>query len=36
MHWGAVVLAAYAASFLEFVRLCDEAPLAPEDGTDAG
>ncbi len=31
MHWTAVLLAAYAACFLEIWRLCDEAPIAPED-----
>ena len=26
MHWIAVVIAAYAAGFVEFWRLCDAAP----------
>jgi hypothetical protein len=35
MHWTAVVLAAYAAGFLEFWRLCDGAPAAQDEATDA-
>jgi hypothetical protein len=34
MHWTAVLLAAYAAGFLEIWRLCDAAPVAPEDGDE--
>lgn len=35
MHWTAVVLAAYAAGFLEFWRLCDTAPAAQDEAVDA-
>jgi hypothetical protein len=35
MHWTAVVLAAYAAGFLEFWRLCDVAPAAQDETADA-
>jgi len=35
MHWTAVVLAAYAAGFLEFWRLCDAAPAAKDEAVDA-
>ena len=31
MHWTAVLLAAYAAGFLELWQACENAPLAPED-----
>ncbi len=32
MHWAAVVLAAYAAGFVEFWRLCENAPSYEEGG----
>jgi hypothetical protein len=35
MHWTAVVLAAYAAGFLEFWRMCEEAPAAQDEAVDA-
>lgn len=31
MHWAAVILAAYAAGFVEFWRMCETAPLVRED-----
>ncbi len=31
MHWTAVFLAGYATCFVEIWRLCDQAPVAPED-----
>lgn len=31
MHWSSLVIAAYAAGFVEFWRLCREAPAAEED-----
>lgn len=34
MHWAAVVLAAYAVGFVEFWRLCEAAPVAPDEGGD--
>jgi hypothetical protein len=35
MHWVAVILAAYAAGFVEFWRLCDSAPLVHDEAGDA-
>ncbi|ACB26565.1 hypothetical protein ABID82_003919 [Methylobacterium sp. PvP062] len=31
MHWSSLVIAAYAAGFVEFWRLCLQAPAAEED-----
>lgn len=31
MHWAAVGLAAYAIGFLEFWRLCQDAPLMQDE-----
>jgi hypothetical protein len=30
MHWSVLLTAAYAAGFVEFWRLCVEAPIAEE------
>jgi hypothetical protein len=35
VHWTAVLLAAYAAAFVEFWRLCDAAPFEDGDGNTA-
>lgn len=36
VHWTAVLLAAYAAAFVEFWRLCDAAPFVEDsDGNTA-
>jgi hypothetical protein len=31
MHWSSLVIALYAAGFVEFWRLCARAPLAGDD-----
>lgn len=31
MHWSSVVIALYAAGFLEFWRLCADAPIAEDE-----
>jgi hypothetical protein len=35
MHWTAVLLVAYAAGIVELKRVCDGAPTAPDDASDA-
>jgi hypothetical protein len=35
MHWAAVLLATYAIGFVEFWRLCDNAPVLQDEGGDS-